>query len=95
MLRHDIYGITTSTRLIAVPPRRFWPVMTIVWLPRAIGSREIPEMPVRTYVGHLFAIDDQSGARFGAADHFDDVALQFRVVHLEQHFLFFACDDQA
>ena len=31
------YGITTSTLLIAVPPRRFCPVMTMGWLPRVMG----------------------------------------------------------
>ena len=56
--------------------------------------REIPEMAIGTYVGHLFAIDDQRGARLGAADHLHDVAVQFRVVHFEQHFLLFTCNDK-
>ena len=44
--------------LIAVPPRRFWPVITIVWLPRVHGLREIAEMAVGLYIRHLLTVDD-------------------------------------
>src|SRR5579862_5317162 len=51
---------------------------------------EIPEMPIRLNIGYFFPIDYQRGARFGAPDHLDDVALQLGAVDIKHHFLFLA-----
>src|SRR5713226_5882401 len=55
----------------------------------AAGQRlgEMPETPVVLNIGHRLPVDNQGCAGLGAADHLDNIAMQLRAIHLEQHLL--------